>query len=209
MRFRLLSMLAALSLSLTACGGIDTATRNLTTSDSFPASAYQRQDYNVRNIQVRFAPDMSVSEANMYFPIADIVWRGDPRGDRKAQIKAIFDDAMARGTRQMNGSIPVVLDIVVTRFHSLTEKTRYAMGGTHTIRFDLTVRNAQTGAVLEGPRPINADFPGLGGDDALRAEAMGQTQKVRILDRLAQVIAAELSPPAAAQPNVEQLAALQ
>lgn len=30
--------------------------------------------------------DLSVSESNSYYPNADVVWRGDPIGDRIQQI---------------------------------------------------------------------------------------------------------------------------
>lgn len=191
-----LIMIAALGLSA-ACTQLQPPTRAVGFDAPVPGAEQTiSRDYNVRDVRVAFAQGMTVSEANNYFPVADIVWRGDPLGDRRAQIAAIFETAFDRGTQNMNGGTPVVLDVVVTRFHSLTERTRYTVGGTHSIRFNLTVRDANTGAVIEGPRAINADFPGLGGQAAIQADAAGQTQKVRVTDRLAEVAAIELAAPA-------------
>lgn len=150
-------------------------------------------DVRVENITVRVPRSLRVSEANSYLPATDIVWREDPLGDRHAQIAAIFETAMARGTQGLDGVIPVALDIEVTRFHALTEKARYTTGGVHNIVFNLTLRNAKTGALLTAPRSVRADLNAFGGRQALAAEARGHTQKVRITGHLSNVIRKELT----------------
>ena len=87
------------------------------------------------------------------------------------------------------------MDAEITRFHALTPKTRYTVGGMHTLRFILTVRDAATGEILDGPRPVVADVKGSGGQRAMEEEAAGITQKVVIEERLAQVIHDELIAP--------------
>ena len=152
--------------------------------------------YAVKGITVRVPETLKVSEANLYYPVADIVWRGDPRGNRYEQVKAIFETAIAEGAASATNGTPVLLEIEVTRFHAQTEKARYSIGGTFSMKFLLTIRDAASGAIIDGPRAIDADTPAAGGERALAEEAMGITAKVAVTARLAEVIAAELARPA-------------
>ncbi|WP_146036499.1 DUF6778 family protein [Pseudotabrizicola formosa] len=149
--------------------------------------------YDVQEVRVAVPDSLKVSEANMFYPVADIVWRGEPRGNRHAQVAAMVREAMERGTSAMTSGRRVVVDVEVTRFHSVTEKTRYTVGGTHSMRFDLTVRDAETGAVIDGPRAVVADAKAAGGKQAVAEELAGRTQRVVVVDRLAQAIRSELS----------------
>ena len=92
--------------------------------------------------------------------------------------------------------MPVVVDVEVLRFHSLTEKTRYTIGGLHSIEFNMTLRDPKTNAVLVPTRKIKADLKGFGGSQAIAAEARGDTQKVRITRHLAGLLQHELMTPA-------------
>ncbi|PIE09304.1 MAG: hypothetical protein CSA72_13690 [Rhodobacterales bacterium] len=188
--------LAAVSIAAGCAASHGPATRGVP-FDGEPLSAgavapAQITPLDVQDVRVSFLPGLKVSEANRYYPLADIVWRGDPIGDRFQQIHAIVSDAMARGVSPLNEGRAAVADVQITRFHCLTEKTRYSVGGTHSIKFNLTVRDAETGQVIDGPREVDASFPGLGGEAAIAADRMGQTQKVRITDQLAYVILQEL-----------------
>ncbi|MDP2079763.1 MAG: DUF6778 family protein [Pseudotabrizicola sp.] len=149
--------------------------------------------YDVEDIRISVPSKLKVSEANMFYPVADIVWRGEPMGNRHAQVMSIFKEAMDRGTHTMNTGRKVVVDVEVARFHSVTEKTRYTVGGTHSMRFILTVRDAATGAVIDGPRLVAADAKAAGGAQAVAEEQMGRTQRVVVVERLASAIRAELS----------------
>jgi len=153
-------------------------------------------DWRLAAVRVSVPEDLKVSEANSYYPIADIVWRGDPRGDRRAQVADLLQGAVAEGLRDLQGTRPVVVDVEVRRFHSLTEKTRYTFGGTHAIHLRMSVRDAATGAVLYGPRRIDASLAAYGGQKAIEAEARGETQKVRITRHVAGLMRAELGIPA-------------
>lgn len=150
---------------------------------------------NVTEINVRAPRSLKVSEANVYYPRGDIVWRGDPIGDRYEQIEAIFEEAFARGTANMNGAVPVVLDVEIARFHSVSEKTRYFASGVHNMEFILTVRSADTGIALAPPRKVSANLHAFGGQAAIEADRAGHTQKVRVTGYLAQVIQEELAKP--------------
>ncbi|WP_299674874.1 DUF6778 family protein [uncultured Roseobacter sp.] len=189
---------AALGLAamMAGCATTDTASRNTpfeTTPNAGGAALQaQTQPLNVRQIEVAVPETLKVSEANSYYPSGDIVWRGDAPGDRHAQVQAIFEEAMTRGTADMTTGTPVVLDVEVLRFHALTEKARYTVGGVHSIRFGLTLRDARTGEALGGQRVVRADLRGFGGQKAVDAERQGLTQKVRITEHLARVIETEL-----------------
>ncbi|MFK7835547.1 MAG: DUF6778 family protein [Sulfitobacter sp.] len=146
----------------------------------------------VSAINVTVPRSLRVSEANGYYPRADIVWRGDPVGDRYQQVKAIFETAFTAGTAAMAGPTDVTLDVELQRFHSVTDKTRYSVGGVHNMVFYLTVRRSSTGEVLGNRRMVKADLPALGGLAAVESDRIGQTQKVRVTDFLALTIQQEL-----------------
>ena len=154
-----------------------------------------RPSYSVAALTVDVPATLTVSEANSYKPRADIVWRGDPMGDRYQQVATLVRDAMQAGVADMAGERPVNVDIQITKFHALTERTRYSVGGTHDIHFAITVSDAETGVVIEPTRLVETELTGFGGQAAIRAEAEGQTQKVRISAHLRNVILEELTAP--------------
>ncbi|SEK30692.1 DUF6778 family protein [Roseovarius nanhaiticus] len=184
----------ALAVGVSACASApsQTVTRAAIVDTAQPAPTMA---LDIQSVRVSVPETLQVSEANSYYPGGDIVWRGEPMGDRHAQVKAIFDEAMARGTAEMSSGIPAVLDIQVTRFHALTQKARYSVGGVHDMTFIATLRDPATGAPLTPPRRIKADLKGYGGNAAIAAEQRGETQKVRITDHLAKVIRQELIQP--------------
>jgi hypothetical protein len=74
--------------------------------------------------------------------------------------------------------------IEVTRFHALSERARYTIGGQQEIEFVYSVRHAETGAILSAPQPVDLTFRGFGGQQAVEAERQGLTQRVRISEQL-------------------------
>ena len=153
--------------------------------------------YAIKALQIDVPRSLTVSEANTYLPRADIVWRGDMPGDRHAQIEGLFRDAMTDGVTRIGdaGTRPVTLMITVRRFHGVTEKTRYSVGGVHNIVFDLAFVDPQTGALLAPVRQIAADLAEPGGNEAIALDAAGQTQRVRLRAHLAQVLVDEMTQP--------------
>jgi len=185
---------AFLSLGLTACDSPPTSTR--TVAPQVVAQVPAPLPINVREIRVLVPEALSVSEANLFYPVGDIVWREDPPGDRRAQVRTIFARAMKQGVAALpKGSIPVILDVQVTRFHALSEKARYTVGGVHALQFYYVLRNPETGEAYGAPKFVKADFKALGGQAAIDAERTGITQKKRITEHLAQVIQDELRDP--------------
>lgn len=210
-----LKMIGALLLaaSVSACGSTH-GTRNAgapfeVLPEDLPAGTVERASIaNLPEAPIRAVPDaalsvsdvrvtvprsLSVSEANSYYPRADIVWRGDLIGDRHAQIETLMQNAFTTGTDGMAGPTPVIVDVKVVRFHSLTEKARYTIGGVHNMVFDLTVRKASDGEPLAPTWRVKADLPALGGKAAMAADGRGETQKVRVTAYLQQVIREELA----------------
>lgn len=186
----------AIAAALTACSSVDTVTRNTpleTPRVGVQAETQILRDYSLQSIRFAIPTDMRVSEANSYYPIADIVWRGDPLGNRGQQINDIFQTSITAAGEGLTGARAVTVDVELARFHSLTERTRYSVGGVHSIKFDLTIRDALTGEVIEPTRRINADLPALGGYAALAADNAGQGQKVRITTHLTSLFFSELT----------------
>ena len=150
------------------------------------------RSYELQGITYAALPDLVVSEANNLYPSADIVWRGDPLGDRVAQIGTMFQEAARKNVGTFGGSQPIIADIVLVRFHGVTERTNYSFGGVHNVIFLMTVRDARSGEVLEPQRRIVANLDAPGGNESVRLEAIGQTQRVRIIDFLASTLRDEL-----------------
>jgi hypothetical protein len=190
-----------LALGLSACGGNDLASRSAPLATSVvavgtsngPRQVFLVSQYNVREIRIDVPRDLKVSEANMFYPVADIVWRGEPRGDRHMQVHSIFTDAFGMGTAQMKQGPDVMVDIKVKRFHGVTEKTRYTVGGVFNMVYDLTVRDAKTGAILEGPREVAVATRAAGGSVAIEEEQAGRTQRVVVMEALRESARRELS----------------
>jgi len=200
--------LLAVGLSLSACATVDAVSRNAplqpisegtTQPVSVPAPSRALSEARVVSpvridrVIVNVPKTLRVSEANVYLPAGDIVWRGDPRGDRHEQVKDIFETAMIRGAQGLQGERRVELLINVRRFHALTEKARYTVGGVHHIIFDLALADPVSGDIIEPWREVRADLKAYGGQEAIDAEARGETQKVRITAHLARVLQEEMS----------------
>lgn len=142
------------------------------------------------SISIEVPPGLTVSERNALAPEADIVWRGEQPGNRHQQVKRIFEDAAKRATAPMRGSRAVSILIRVGHFHSVTEKARaLAPAAVHNIKFAIQVFDARTGERLTQVEVIQADLQAYTRGKAVQAEVAGLTQRVRIVDHLAKVLA--------------------
>ena len=146
----------------------------------------------VRRVTISVPQSLEVSEAERYYPPGDIVWRGEPFGDRHAQVKRIYEEAARAATAGLTTGRAAVAEVQVTRFHALTNKTRYSVGGVYSLKFELTIRDARSGAVLRGPVLINADAPAAGGQRATDEENAGLSQRKVIVAHLTDVLKTEL-----------------
>lgn len=192
-------LLLAVGLILAGCGGSRSssveadALSQAANSNVVVASA--EAPVSIRNVTIRVPDTLKVSEQNLYYPSGDIVWRGDPPGDRRLQVKAIFEEGIGRGAATLSGPASVDLDVEVLRFHALTQKARYSIGGVHSIKFAVTLLDPDTGEPVVPSRIVQADLEAYGGEEAIQAEERGFTQKYRITNHLANVIVVELSDP--------------
>lgn len=173
------------ALALTACG----AQSPLGGS----RGAQVERSYDIASFTFAAPADLTVSEAEGFYPFADVVWRGDPPGDRVAQIGAMFEAGAAGNEGVLAGDVPVDVRLTLIRFHGVTDRTRYSVGGVYNIVFDLTVTDARTGALLEPTRRVSSDLDAPGGARASRLERDGLTQKVRVTNHLTSLLRAELS----------------
>ena len=199
--FRTLSLVAIAAL-LAACSATTPASRaatdpqtSLSTVGVAPTAdaAVSSEPYLIAGYSISVPAALKVSEANVFYPIADIVWRGEPRGERHQQVKNIYVEAMDRATADLTSGRAVLVSVEVTRFHCLTEKSRYTVGGTHSLHFLLTLRDAATGEIIEGPRVVIADVKAAGGAIAVAEESQGLTQRVVVVNRLVEVLHDELT----------------
>lgn len=195
MTYLKLTTAIVLALSVSACSRVDTASRaaQVATGQFAQDAQTLQRNYRIANVVYAVPEDIRVSEGNGYYPTTDVVWRGDPIGDRPAQIGAMFSEAITRNEAALQGDIPVIVDLTLVRFHGVTERTRFSIGGVYDIKFDLTVRHAQTGVVLEPTRRVHVSLSAPGGVGAILAEQRGQTEKVRVTDFLTIVMNDELT----------------
>lgn len=181
------SLSLALMVALGACSTVET-TRNVAVETTVQSA--RTSSWIVSDVRVDVPSSLTVSEAHMYIPPSDIVWREDPLGDRHLQVQEILDNAISLGVQSMDGFQPVYVDVTLHRFHALSEKARYSVGGRHTIEFSIVVRDTATGLALSEPAVIKANLHAFGGQKALDAMRRGETQKVRITRHLAGVVQA-------------------
>ncbi len=199
------TMALAAVLGLAACGSSQSVSRNESTDRpligafshtmmlSFTAMDVVETSYNVVKVNVTVPQTLRVSEANSYVPMADIVWHGDPAGDRAGQVQALLTEAATKATKDMTSGPKVEVDLVLTRFHALTPKARYSTGGNFATRFIMTVRDVTSGKIIDGPRPVVADCLASGGNRAMQEESAGITQKSVVEEHVAKILAHELT----------------
>lgn len=194
------ALILAAAMALSACATPFDVSRNAPLETMRPVIEVPMNDWSIQSVVIHVPRSLTVSEANTIKPASDIVWREDPLGDRHAQVEALMTRALSPVLRPRDGAAtPVVVTLDVTRFHALTERARYTIGGEHEIEFVLTVTHALTGEILSGPRPVDLTFVAEGGKRAIAAEARGLTQAVRIIQQFQQWALTEF---AAARPDV-------
>ncbi len=180
-------VVAVAVLALAGCG----SSGQFRTDYAQGVSAANSGGWRLASVSVTVPDTLTVSEANTYAPDADIVWRGEPLGDRYDQVKNIIEEAARRGGSGLRGGRPVTLQLQVSQFHALTQRTRYTLNssGVHNIDFVIRVVDARSGETLAGPEAVQADLVGYVGGEAIAAEARGETQRVRIVSHVANTIA--------------------
>lgn len=181
------SIAVALTLALGVAGCINSSWETAYTQ----LDASQTASWRVARVEVAAPATLTTSEVNGYVPDYDVVWHGEPYGDRRAQAAAIVRDGISRGAGVLRGGKPVVINATISQFHALTPKARAMTGnvGIHNIHYTVQVLDAATGAPLTQPQFIRAEMPGLTGDAAKQADARGYTQRAEIVNHLSKVTA--------------------
>lgn len=157
------------------------------------AAGSKSRDWRVAKVRVNVPDSLKVTESNSYMPNADIVWRGDPYGDRRAQVRDIVSLAVSQAALSMDGAKPVIVDIDVHRFHALSQKSRATIGGWHTIKFDVHIKDQASGIDIVKPYPVAIELKAYGGQKAIDAEIRGETQKMRIEREITRVMRSYLN----------------
>jgi hypothetical protein len=146
------------------------------------------RDWNVTNVTIAVPDTLTYSNSNSYAPNADIVWHGEPLGNRAAQVARIMDEGITAGAAVLNGARPVTLAVELRHFHAVTPAAvANAPGAVHNIRYVIMARDSQTGARLTEPELVSADLEAFVGASAVTAALEGETQRKRIVDHLARV----------------------
>lgn len=182
-----------LAVTLSACGGTPPVSRAAMPDDTTLGTV--QPNYQIDSFTVSVPKSLTVNEKNTYYPRGDIVWRGELPGDRHAQVRAIFETALRQAAPGVQGSHPVRVDVQVMRFHAISEKARYSVGGIHDITFRIRLVDARTGVQMGPSKVVNADLRAFEGQSAIAADARGETQKVRIIAHLTNVLTSELTVP--------------
>ncbi|SMH58044.1 DUF6778 family protein [Maritimibacter sp. HL-12] len=187
---------------LSACAGGDIVSRNALESSGLlstkqvegHAPVPLNPSYRVVDVKVEVPDVLTSSEQNGIKPRSDILWQEDPAGDRHAQVRALMTEALEEGVSDITGSRDVVLEVVMTRFHALTKRTRYSIGGEHEVWMFVAVRDARTGELLEPARRIGFDHR-VSAEQALENEAQGLNQRLEITALVKDMIRQELTRP--------------
>ena len=145
--------------------------------------------WTVRQV-ISTVPDaLTVSNDNSYAPNADIVWHGDPYGDRKEQVAAILREAVTAASAPLNGPRNVAISTQVTHFHGVTPiATNRAPGAVHNIGFRIQVFDARTRAPVTEAALIEGDLEANVGASAVTAAVAGETERKRIVEHLTRVV---------------------
>jgi len=152
----------------------------VSTSAQYTRKSTRSMNWTVKDVRINVPDSLRVSEANSFMPAADIVWHGDPYGDRRAQVREIMDLAVSQAALSLDGPEPVYIDIDLRKFHALSRKARATIGGWHTIKFTVHVRDVASGEDVIRPFPVDIELKAYGGQRAINAEMQGLTQKLRI-----------------------------
>ena len=172
-----------LALGLAGCTGStwETAYDQLDTA--------QTANWRVASVEVAVPETLTTSEENSYTPDFDIVWHGEPAGDRRAQAAAIVKEGIPRGAAGLHGKERVRIVATLIQFHAITPMVREKLqnSGVHNVQYSVQVFDARSGAPLTEPQNIKAEFPALVGKAGDAADARGLTQRVQIVNQIAAV----------------------
>jgi hypothetical protein len=132
-------------------------------------------------------PDrLRVSEDNVLVPDADIVWHGEPAGERRAQVAAIVTEGVEKGAAPLDGPRDVTLYVELSRFHGVTPAAiNRSPAAVHNIAYRIWVLDARDGSTILGPVPVQASLIANTGTNAIAAAKAGQSERARVVNHIA------------------------
>lgn len=156
-------------------------------NESAPDSA--RHSWGSPAVVVTMARGVTTTEENSFIPDADIVWHGEPKGDRLAQASAIVKTGVEKGFAGLSGGQPVTVHVTLKKFHSLSPRAFYngpGGSGVHSTGFVMSVHDSRNGALLAGPEAFEIDLPAVLATNEQRAEGVipGGFWKQEITDHI-------------------------
>lgn len=174
---------------LASCGG------DFKTDYEYPVARGVSDYWHLQDVVVDVPEQLEVSEANLFAPPGDIVWRGEALGDRKEQVTRILEEGLQEAGSSLIGGRPVMLKARLERFHALSERARRHLNfsGMHSIAFVIDVIDMRTGVKMSHRDLIKADLPAYVGRAAREADERGETQRVRIVKHIGDVTKAWLN----------------
>ncbi|MEO1109694.1 MAG: DUF6778 family protein [Pseudomonadota bacterium] len=184
-----------LVLSFLALTATTACTRTWETAFDENPSVQKSSNWHLEDLVVIVPDTLTLSDEDQLAPDADIVWHGEAPGDTRSQVEAILDEAAEKGTAKLKGNGPrVTVEITLEQFHSITRRARRSLSGigVHNIQFGIRVIDIKTNQVLAEEAGINAALPAYSGLAAVEADAIGETQRVRVVRHVSAVISAWL-----------------
>lgn len=146
------------------------------------------KSWRVKDVQVIIPDGLTVSNENSFAPNADIVWHGEPFGNRRQQVANLMTEALTRASEPLQGGRDVVLASTMQQFHAVTPAAvARAPGAVHNIAFHAQVWDAKTRDPLTEAVLIEADLEANVGAAAVTAALEGRGQRVRIVEHVARV----------------------
>lgn len=155
-----------------------------------PVDPEVARTWTVTDVVVIVPDTLTVAEAPARLvPQADIVWHGDAPGDRRAQVASILERGAWAGVAGLQGGKPVTLELTLQQFHGVTPAAlSRSPAAVHNIAFSARFINP-LGQELTRPTDIRADLDAIVGVAAILATQQGATQKFRVTNNIAKVIA--------------------
>ncbi len=148
------------------------------------------RQWRVASVDVVVPETLSVSTVDSLAPEADIVWWGEPDGDRRVQVAEIVEAGVARGASGLRGGVPVNLIVILEQFHGTSPRAqRIAPSAVHNIRYTIRVFDNRNGQELTAPIHIDAPLEAYVGGQLAALQAQGGSEKARIVAHIAAVTA--------------------
>ncbi|MEO1537716.1 MAG: DUF6778 family protein [Pseudomonadota bacterium] len=148
------------------------------------------KNWTLHGVNFTVPEDLTVSNDNTLAPSAEIVWHGEPLGDRKAQVARIMEDGIRQGGSVLPGTQHVTIVSRLKHFHAVTPAAvARSPAAVHNIAYRIQVFDSRTAEPLTEAQNIQADLEAFVGQSAVVAELQGQGQRFRIVNHVARVTA--------------------